>query len=157
MARYRLNQHIAGTFFAAAAALAAVGGAGYGVHHLLTAPDSPETAEARRQSRILRSEIITYLPLAREMTVAAPPAEYPGSAHGSMSSTFSVGDEIIDNADGIGNIETRCEVLAYLRTIHRRAAEDYLASKPALPLPNLQTHIDAARRPAPVVPLCQKQ
>jgi hypothetical protein len=157
MPRYRLNRHIASVFIAVAAGMGVVGTIGYGGYHLLTAPDSPETAEARRQSAILRNEIITYLPLAREMTVAAPAYEYPDSSQGSMNRTFAVGDEIIDNDTGIGNIEARCEVLTYLRAVHRRAAENYLASNPALPLPNLQTHLDAARRPALDVPLCQNK
>lgn len=157
MARYRINKHIAGAFMACAAALSAVGGAGYGIHSLISAPDSPETAEERRQSSILRGQIITYLPLAREMTVAAPAFEYPDSSQGSMNYTFGLADEIIDNATGIGDVEKRCEVLAYLRAVHRRAAENYLASKPSLPLPNLETHLDAARRTPPQVPLCQHQ
>lgn len=159
MSRYRLNQNIVSSFVAAAMGVGVVGGIGYAGYSWLTAPDSPETAEERRQSSLLRNEIITYLPLAREMTIAAPPPaiEYPGSSAGSMSRSFSKADEIIDNPNGIGNIELRCELVTYLRAIHRRAAEDYLASDPVLPLPNLQTHLDAARRPATDVPLCQQK
>ena len=157
MPSYRLNRSVASACIAAAAAFAAVGGTGYAVYGALTSPDSPETAEQRRQSYLLRDEIITYLPLAREMIVAAPPYEYPESAQGSLNRTLGLGDEIIGNKGKIGDIEARCDVVTYLRAIHRRAAENYLASNPALPLPNMQTHIDAINRPAPVVPLCQKQ
>lgn len=157
MPSYRLNKSVASACIAAAAAFTAVGGVGYLGYSALTAPDSPETAEERRQSYLLRDEIITYLPLAREMIIAAPPYEYPDSARGSLNRTLGLGDEIIGNKGNIGDIAARCDVVTYLRAIHRRAAENYLASNPALPLPNLQTHIDAINRPAPVVPLCEKK
>ena len=154
MAKYSINQNIAGAFLACAAVLTVVGGGGYAGYSALTAPDSPETAEKRSQSNTMRMEIATYLPLTREMIIAAPPAEYPESSKGSLNRTFESAQEIIGNT-GMGDLTLRCELLTYLRAVHRRATENYLASNPSLPLPNLQTHIEAAQRDVPVAPLCQ--
>jgi hypothetical protein len=154
MTKYSINQNLAGAFIAGAVGLTLIGGGGYVGYSALTASDSAETAERRRQSSRMRMEIATYLPLTREMIIAAPPAEYPESSKGDLKRTFSSAEEIIGNTR-MGDLKLRCELLTYLRAVHRRATEYYLASQPSLPLPNLQTHIEAAQRNVPVAPLCQ--
>jgi hypothetical protein len=153
MPGYRFNKNFAALFRAYAAVASVVGGIGYGGYYLLTAPDSPETAARRAQSNTMRLEIANYLQLSREMLLVAPPAEYPESSQGTAKQTFAEAEDIIDNT-GIGNIPLRCELVTYLRAIHRIATENYISSKPVLPLPNLQTHIDAANRNVPVAPVC---
>ena len=154
MPTHRFNRNVIGPIFSVTMALSAVGGVGYGGYSLLTASDSPETAEKRTQSNAMRLEIATYLPLTREMVIAAPPAEYPDSPEGSLNHTYEKAEEIAGNTR-MGDLKLRCEVLAYLRAVHRRATENYLASDPALPLPNLKTHIYAAQRNVPAAPVCQ--
>ena len=158
MAKYRLNYQLAGVYIAMATGVADVGGVGTVRYNFFFGPDSPEKAVERQQSAQMREAITIYLPLASEMVMAAPATEYPPStvsrSGGTMAGTFSVAKDIIENT-GIGNIKTRCEALTYLRAIHRLATENYVASNPAVPLPNLQTHLDAAQRETPVAPLCK--
>lgn len=158
MAKYRVNKPAVVKLATALTGIAGIAATFVNVSTSEPEPLSPE----HQQSNAMRESIEAYFPLVRDMVMAAPATvTYPqapqfNSAPQSMRSTFQEINGIISNHD-IGQPLYRCDVIIYLRDIHRIATDAYVAARASNPdiAIDLEAHKAALASPPQIAPTCK--